>query len=113
MAPVKNNIPQIAEKETLEDPTYPVEFLTCIKSTAFAALEGYLERTAAPQEVIALLEDINIFTSWQVDLERGGKVEWIANKFMEDTVASVTHHIVAVGGVFYCPDGTTNSRLTK
>lgn len=97
----------------LEDAIYPAEFLHAFKETAFEAMEGYLKRTKAPKEVLALLDDLNIMANWEANPEKDPRRRELENQFMIDTIASASRNIVAVGGVFYCPSGTTINRLTK
>lgn len=97
------------ELPVLENPIYPVEFLNCMKSTAFHAMQEYLEKAGSPKEVIDLLEELYIFTSNQCEMENGA-VKWFTNQSMTDSIASITRLVVAIGGTFYSPDGETVRR---
>jgi hypothetical protein len=94
----------------MENPIYPPEFLDAFTDTAFQAVRDYLKRTGAPKEVEAVLDDLSVLTSWAGEIKHAEKVHWSANQFLLETVASAIRNIVKIGGVFYCPSGTTCSR---
>lgn len=110
----KKNVHAKAEIKTdpppAEDAIYPPEFLDAFTDTAFQAIQDYLERTEAPREVRALIEELAILTSWAGEVKHAAKVNGHANQFLIEMVASASRNIAEIGGVFYCPSGTTCRR---
>lgn len=94
-----------------EDPVYPEEFLNVMKDTGFQAIQDFLKKIGAPGEVLSLLEDLSILTTWMSDVEKGGQVSPLTNQFLMEVVANASRNIVAIGGVFYSPNGITIRRV--
>ena len=98
------------ELKELEDAIYPIEFLSVVQDTALKALQDYLRASDAPKAVLALLEDLAVLTTWTGEVEKGVQVRQLVNQFLQETVASASRNIVAIGGEFYSPSGTTIRR---
>lgn len=100
----------------LEEPVYPLEFLSAVQDHMFQSLIEYLEGSDAPREAVDLVEDLSCFVIWKKEVERreGGKVGFHVNSCLVDVVASATRHIAAIGGTFQSPYGeTTRRRVTR
>lgn len=96
----------------LEEPVYPLEFLSTVQDNIFQSLTEYLEGSDAQREAVELLEDLWVFITWKKEIERreGGKVGFHVNSCLIDVVASATRHIAAIGGAFYSSYGETTRR---
>jgi hypothetical protein len=95
----------------LEESTFPAEFLDCFTATAFKTLYDYLEKAGAPQDAIDLFDSAWLLLKESGELARtGGKVPHATNQVLSENVADASRCIVALGGVFYAPDGASLPR---
>jgi hypothetical protein len=104
---------QLAEQKQQKKDVFSNEFLDAFKDTAFRAVQEYLERTAAPQEVQDLLEEIFIITSNVGQPEEDERKQYYRDQFLMNAIACASHNIAAIGGEFHCPSGTTPRRGLK
>lgn len=97
----------------MEEAAFPAEFLDCFTETAFRAVFDYLKKINARQEAIDLLDLAQALTIEAEEVEKGnGKVRHNTNQALLDYVADASRCIVAIGGSFYAPSGSTVPRQT-
>ena len=93
----------------LEEPIYPIEFLSALHQTGFQTLKDFMAKHDLPHELLDLVEDIEVLG---IEMMHYGneKIPSFANENLRDVVASISRDIVQTGGVFYVPDGMTMPR---
>lgn len=96
----------------LVEAVYPAEFLDCFTETAFKTLYDYMEQAGARQEAIELLDSMHLLTKEMQTLQ-AEKVDRAVNQTLIENVADASRCIVALGGVFYAPSGSSVPRADQ
>jgi hypothetical protein len=94
----------------IEEAVFPAEFLDCFTETAFKTLTDYLIAIDASQAALDLLDCAQLLIKKSVELEHSDQVNHSTNQALLESVTDASRCIVALGGVFYSPSGSSTPR---
>ena len=96
---VKQTVQKIMVVPPAEDqpPLFPPEFISLMVEKGYDTLRAYLEREQANPEAIKLLDDMVLLCSWK-KLYGAGNVTYIENQGLAESLGSLSHSILKLGG---------------
>jgi hypothetical protein len=91
------------EKNTLEDPAFPPEFLDVMSDYAYQKLYDHLEVLEVDQAALDLLDDLMTLKVSEIYMQ-AEEVKPHFNEATAEAVAAISRNVVKLGGVFFGPN---------